>query len=76
MKNFVFVEVWTSFDLQLNLWLTMGVLVILAEMGTSGVLMPEQVVSHHSRCSHGPIERENNFFGFSGVQHANQGWTK
>ena len=46
------------FDLRLNLGLTKGILVILAEKVTSGALVPERVAPRHSRCSHGPIERK------------------
>ena len=46
------------FDLRLNLELTRGILVILLEKSTLGAPMPEQVVSRHSRCSHGSIERK------------------
>ena len=49
-------EVWTSFDLRLNLGLTKGVLVILAGKGTSGVPVLEWVASRRSRYSHGPVE--------------------
>ena len=45
------------FDLWLNLELTRGILVILAEKVTLGALVPEQVAPHRSRYSHGPVER-------------------
>ena len=58
VKKNRFVKVWTLFDLRLNLGLTRGILVILAEKGTSGAPMPERVMPCCSRCSHGPMERK------------------
>ena len=58
-------RVFTSFDLRSNLWLTRGILVILAQRGTSGAPMPKQVVAHHSRCSLSPIKRKTIFLEFS-----------
>ena len=48
----------------------MGILVIFAESGTSVAPVLERVASHHSGCSHGPMER-NNIFGFFGARQAN-----
>ena len=45
-----FVRVWTTFDLQLNLRLTRGILVILAEKATSGAPMPKRIVPRCYRC--------------------------
>ena len=46
------------FDLQLNLGLTRGILVILAEKVTSSTPVPEQVASCCFRCFHDPVERK------------------
>ena len=48
----------TSFDLRLNLGSTRGILVILFERSTLGAPVPVRVMSHHSGCSHGPMERK------------------
>ena len=59
-------EVWTSFDPRLNLGLTKGVLVILAEKGISGALMPEWVMPRHSRYSRDPMKIKMMFLDFRG----------
>ena len=59
-------KVWTSFDLRSNLGLTRGILVILAEKGTSNVLMPKRVAPRHFGCTRGPREKRNDIFGFFG----------
>ena len=46
------------FDLLSNLGLIRGILVILAEKGTSSAPLPEQIVPRCPRCSHGPVERK------------------
>ena len=58
LQKMLFVRVLTSFDLRSNLGLTKGILVILAERGTSGASMLEQFASCHSIYSHGPMERK------------------
>ena len=58
-----------------NLRLTRGILVILAEKGTLGAPMSEWVVPHHFGCPHGPMERKFYFWIFR-VRHANRGQTK
>ena len=58
LQKMLFVRVLTSFDLRSNLGLTRGILVILAERGTSGTSMLEQFASCHSIYSHGPMERK------------------
>ena len=58
-----------------NLRLTRGILVILAEKGTLGAPMSEWVVPHHFGCPHGPMERKLYFWIFR-VRHANRGRTK
>ena len=70
-EKYCFVRVLTLFDLRSNLGLTRGILVILAEKGTSGALVPERVVPRHSGCSRGPMEKKNDIFGFSVVWHTN-----
>jgi len=47
-----------DFDLQSNLGLTRGILVILVEKGTSGALMCERVTPRHFGCSCSPMERK------------------
>ena len=60
----------------IKLGLTRGILVILAEKGTSSAPVPERVVPRCFRCSHGLVERKWYFRIFLGVQHANRGQTK
>ena len=60
------------FDLQLNLGLTRGILVILAEKVTSSTPVPEQVASCCFRCSHDPVERII-FLDFRGSGMQNKG---
>ena len=60
------VRVLILFNLQSNLRLTRGILVILAETGTSGALMLEWVVPHHSVCSRSPMKTKNYFGIFRG----------
>ena len=58
-----------------NPGLTRGILVILAEKGTLGALMSEQVVPCHFGCLCSPMERKWYFWIF-GAWHANRGQTK
>ena len=50
-------RVLTSFDLQSNLGLTRGILVILVKKGTLGALVPKRVAPHRSGCSRDLMER-------------------